>query len=93
MSILSRSLCVYKGKNCSDSLQFLKKIIFSLNIPGRFGIIITTIENVVCKIGGFEVKIQHLITINQLPLTNLPEKANLLNILDYKWTKNTYLAA
>ena len=56
--------------------NFSKKIGFLLNIPVRFGIIITTIENVECKIGGFEVKIQHLITIDQLPLTNLPEKAN-----------------
>jgi len=35
-----------------------------------FGIIRTTIENVEYKIGKLEVKIQHLITINQLPVTN-----------------------
>jgi hypothetical protein len=41
-----------------------------------FGIIITTIENYECKIEQLEVRSQQLITINQLPLTNLPEKAN-----------------
>jgi len=29
-----------------------------------FGIIITTIENVECKIGGFEVKIQQSVVLN-----------------------------
>jgi len=63
-----------------------KKVKIILNIPAEFGIIKTQcrIENVECKIGGFELKTQHLITINQLPLTNLPEKANFLNILGYK---------
>ena len=63
--------------------DFLKKVHYLLNIPAMFGIIITTIENIECKIGGFEAKILHLITINQLPITNLPEKAKFLHILVY----------
>jgi len=48
------------------ALYFFKKVHFSLNIPGQFGIMITTIENVERKIEQFEVKIQHLITTNKI---------------------------
>jgi hypothetical protein len=57
-----------------------------LNIPAKFGIIITTIENFECKIKQLKARNQRLITIYHLPFTSyhLPVTIYQLPVTNYQ---------